>query len=68
MLDLMRDYAPSRPVPMAECNVRADDTYNRDPKEDIQKGIEYVFELNEKLKKLHPLANAIVTRMLKTGY
>lgn len=67
MLDLMRDYSPSRPMP-TECNVRADDTYNRDPKEDINTAIGYVFDLNEKLKKLHPLANALVTRLLKTGY
>lgn len=41
-----------------------DERYQRDIKSDISKGVDFIFELREKLDKLHPVAKEIVIRML----
>ena len=68
MLEFIRDYTPSQAVSMAESSIKATGNYARDHKEDVQKAIEYIFDLDEKLKKLHPLAYTVAMRMLKIGY
>lgn len=66
MLDMIRYISPCEAMTQP---VRENESlYNRDQKEDVQKGIEYVFELNDKLRKLHPLAHEVVSKMLKLGY
>jgi hypothetical protein len=49
-----------------ECvkNSSDDERYKRDLKLDINKGLDCIFELREKLNQLHPTAKDIVIRML----
>lgn len=67
MLDFMS--CQNQAIPMLnEARVMEETRYKRNQKEDLKLGIDYVFELNEKLNTLHPEAKNIIQRMLKIGY
>jgi hypothetical protein len=44
--------------------LQADDRLNRIPLDDLKQGIDLIFELKEKIDKLHPIATETLIRLL----
>ena len=50
---------------VSECKVSI---YDRDEKDDIKKAIEYLYEFQEKLSNLHPIAMEVIEKILQRQY
>jgi hypothetical protein len=45
-------------------HLQSNDRFQRNPKDDLKEGLDLIFELKEKLDKLHPIATEMLLQMI----
>lgn len=55
----------SMSFPVKETNPVMNDTYSRNEKEDMKLAMEYLYDFNEKLNKLHPMCKDLIHHVLQ---
>lgn len=51
--------------PVPEVNQKISSTYERNEKEDMKLAMEYLYEFNEKLNKLHPMCRELMHHIMQ---